>query len=277
MFDTHCHLNFSAFENNLEDVVNEAKNKGVNFFVVPGTDIETSKKAVKIAQKYQGVFAAVGIHPHHIFQIKDYSLEKIKNHLLEEIEKLIKQEKVVAVGEIGLDRYIYQKTKYESYQINEEFVNLQKFFFTEQLKLGAKYQKTVIIHNRQAKADLLEILNSNKKLVANSKMVFHCCEADEALLDFAKKNHIFIGVDGDVTYDQKKQEFVKNVPLEMLVIETDSPFLTPTPLRDNPKTKFPNTPKNLLIITQKIAEIKNVNIDKIKKITFKNSLELFNL
>jgi TatD DNase family protein len=169
MFDTHCHLNFSAFDGILEKVIFEAKNEGVEKFVVPGTDVETSKKAIEIAKKYEGVYAAVGIHPHHVFKIKN---EKIKNKnlssesegdneklkiskMIKAIENLLIEPKVVAVGEIGLDRHIYQKTKYEDYKIDEEFIALQKEVFLAQLNLAKKYKKTVIIHNRQAKNDLM--------------------------------------------------------------------------------------------------------------------------
>jgi TatD DNase family protein len=281
MFDTHCHLNFSAFDGILEKVIFEAKNEGVEKFVVPGTDVETSKKAVEIAKKYEEVFAAVGIHPHHIYEVKSqkakvksYNLKLKINKLIEEMENLLKEEKVVAVGEIGLDRHIYQKTKYKDYKIDEEFIALQKEVFLAQLDLAKKYKKTVIIHNRQAKDDLLKILNTCY-LLLDTPMVFHCCESDFDLLNFAKKNHIYIGVDGDVTYDPKKQAFVKEIPLSLLVLETDSPFLTPAPLRNDQKTKFPNTPKNLSLIAQKVAKIKEEKVEKIMEITKENGERLF--
>ena len=281
MFDTHCHLNFLVFEGILEKVISEAKNEGVKKIVVPGTDVETSKKAVEISKKYEEIYAAVGIHPHHIYEVKSqkakvksYNLKLKINKLIEEIENLLKEEKVVAVGEIGLDRHIYKKTKYENYQIDDEFINLQKEIFLAQLNLAKKYKKAVIIHNREAKDDLLKILNTCY-LLLDTPMVFHCCEPDFDLLNFAKKNHIYIGVDGDVTYDPKKQAFVKEIPLSLLVLETDSPFLTPAPLRNDQKTKFPNTPKNLILVAQKVAEIKGEKVEKIMEITKENGERLF--
>ena len=282
MFDTHCHLNFSAFEVILEKTINEAKNAGVEKITVPGTDAETSKKAVEIAQKFDRVYTAAGIHPHHIYEVKSqrlkvksYNLKLKINKLIKQIEKLLKEPKVVAVGEIGLDRYIYQKTKYENYQIDEEFIALQKKVFLAQLNLAKKYKKAVIIHNRKAKNDLLSILTNNQSLITNNTLVFHCCEPDLDLLNFAIKHHIYIGVNGDITYNQKKQEFVKKIPLSLLVLETDSPFLTPSPLRKNKKTKFPNTPKNLFLIAKKVAEVKREKVEKIKKITKTNAIKLF--
>ena len=278
MFDTHCHLNFSAFEGILEKTVADAKKAGVEKILVPGTDVETSKKAVAIAQKFERVYAAVGIHPHHVKEIQNLDLKTQSQKLklkINEIEKLLKEPKVVAVGEVGFDRHIYQKTKYKNYQIDEEFIALQKEIFLAQLKLAKKYKKTVIIHNREAKNDLLEVLSNNQSLITNNSLVFHCCEPDDDLLNFAKQNSIYIGVDGDVTYDIKKQEFVKKIPLELLVLETDSPFLTPSPLRDNQKTRFPNTPKNLNLIAQKVAEIKKEKLEKIMKVTKENGERLF--
>ena len=279
MFDTHCHLNFSAFDGILEKVISEAKNEGVEKFVVPGTDVETSKKAVEIAKKYEEIFAVVGIHPHHVKEIQNSKIKTQNYNLkleIKEIEKLLTHSKVVAIGEIGLDRHIYKKTKYKDYKIDEEFIALQKKVFLAQLDLAKKYKKVVIIHNREAKDDLLKILNACY-LLLDTPMVFHCCEPDFDLLNFAKKNQIYIGVDGDVTYDPKKQAFVKEIPLSLLVLETDSPFLTPSPLRDNQKTKFPNTPKNLILVVQKVAEIKEEKVEKIIKLTKENGKRLFKI
>lgn len=286
MFDTHCHLNFKAFSGKVTQVIEEAKKTGVNYFVVPGTDLETSKKAIEIAEKFNGVYAAVGIHPHHIMEIKNQQ-SKIKNYntksKVEEIEKLLSHPKVVAVGEIGLDRYIYQKTKYNNYQVDEEFIELQKMFFIEQLKLAEKYKKGVIIHNRQAKKDLLEILSSpNYELrITNYSFVFHCCEPDDDLLDFAIKHRIFIGVDGDVTYSQEKQEFIKKVPLELLVLETDSPFLLPVipslTRSEKDRKKIINEPKNLPLIADFVANLKDISVGQLVNITIKNSKKLFNI
>ncbi|GAB4219673.1 MAG: TatD family hydrolase [Candidatus Microgenomates bacterium] len=274
LIDTHCHLNFKAFDENLDEVINQANEAGVKKIVVPGTDIQTSYKAIQIAQKYDGVYAAVGIHPHHVFEIYKSSIpfsrkQKNRKSLLEKVSSLLKQKKVVAIGEVGIDRYIYKKTKYEKYQIDEEFINLQKEFFLEQAKLAYENKKTLIIHNREAKNDLLNILSSNLFLLKN-KLVFHCCEPDEELLEFAKKHNIFIGVDGDVVYWKKKQEFVKKIPIELLVLETDSPFLSPT-------HQFPNEPKNITVVAEFIAKLKAIEVEKIKEITTRNAKNLFKI
>ena len=176
----------------------------------------------------------------------------------------------MAIGEVGIDRHIYQKTKYPDYKIEEEFVALQKIFLIEQIKLAHKYKKSLILHNREAKKDVLEILTSHYSLIPSHSSVFHCCEPDFELLEFAKDHKMFIGVDGDIIYYKEKQEFIKNVPLEMLVLETDSPFLSPT-------KKFPNEPKNIKVIAEFIASLLHCSITSLTKQTTKNAERLFNL
>jgi len=284
-FDTHCHLNFQVFAGRVEEVIAEAKKAGVSHIVVPGTDIETSKKAVEIAEKYDGVYAAVGIHPHHVYQInqkRSAESEKIRNQKnsdrsdisdysgLSEIEKLLISNKVVAVGEVGLDKHEYKKTVYnvhKVYKVHKEFIELQKEFFVEQIKLAHKYKKALIIHNREAKKEILEILTHHSSLITYHS-VFHCCEPDEKLLEFAKKHKMFIGIDGDINYRKDKQEFIKKIPLELLVLETDSPYLSP-------ERKFPNEPKNIKIIAEFIAKLINTSIKRLIKVTTKNARKLF--
>src|SRR3990167_4530033 len=296
MFDTHCHLNFKAFKRNVNDVVVRAEEEGVEFIVVPGTDVKTSKKGVEIVQNLDGVYAAVGIHPHHVMKYLTRHAEldsassmsfprKRESRKLwipdqvgddvYEIEKLLSHPKVVAVGEVGLDNHTYENTVYQDYQIDSRFLELQKELFKNQIDLAVKYKKSLILHNREAKKDFLQILREKWAKHLEYRTVFHCCEPDEELLNFAKENHIFIGVDGDVTYSKEKQRFIKNVPLEMLVIETDSPFLLPEPLRT--EKKYPNKPENIVIIAEKVASILNLSTVKIGQKTTENAKELFGL
>lgn len=284
MFDTHCHLNFKIFKNNYSEVISRAREAGVTNIIIPGTDIESSKKAIEIAEKFDGVYAAVGIHPHHTQEFRIQNLKFRIKEKLKQIETLLVHPKVVAIGEVGLDSHIYKNTKYKDYQITDEFIKVQKELFVEQIKLAVKYKKRLIIHNweadlhqgfgRQAKNNLLNILNSYF-LPATIPAVFHCCEPDRELLDFAKKHQIFIGVDGDVTYNQDKQNYVKQIPLELLVLETDSPYLLPQPLRD--QKLFPNEPKNIPIIAEYIARLKNISTKKIIEATTDNAKKLFGL
>lgn len=273
MFDTHCHLNFSRFKKNVTDVIERARVVGVTHMTVPGTDIATSKKAIEVSQTSENIYAAVGIHPHHVYEMHLNTLN-VDDHL-REIEQLISDKKVVAVGEVGIDRHVYENTKYKEYNIDEKFVDLQKILFKELVLLAIKYNKSLIVHNREAKGDVLKILDTVWDSSLEKKSVFHCCEPDEELLAFAKNHNMFIGVDGDLTYWQEKQEHIKKVPIEMLVLETDSPFLLPEPLRT--QRLYPNEPKNIPLIAEKIAELKNISVDDVKKQTFINSLRLFSL
>lgn len=268
MFDTHCHLNFSRFKDTIDQVICDARKAGVSYVVIPGTDVPTSQKAIEIAEKYEGVYAAVGIHPHHVYKLK------IKEEL-QKITQLITHKKVVAIGEVGLDRHVYENTKYADYQVSDEFIKLQKEILITQIELAVQYHKSLILHNREAKNDLLPILADVWDNRLKGRVVFHCCEPDNELLQFAKKNSIFIGVDGDVTYDVTKQEFVKQVPLEMLVLETDSPYLLPEPLRS--QKKYPNKPENLVFISDFIAQVKKIGVDKLRKVTTENGKVLFNI
>lgn len=276
MFDTHCHLNFKAFKNNYDQVIRNANQVGVQGIVIPGTDVETSKKAVEIAEKYDGVYAAVGIHPHHACVGVGFP-----DPLLE-LEKLIAHPKVVAIGEVGLDKHEYRNTKYETYLVDDQFVKSQKEILIGQIKLAIKYEKSLILHNREAKKEMLEILSANWDKQFEEKTVFHCCEPDFvgigrdlSLLNFAIKHQMFIGVDGDVTYSKEKQEFVKKIPLEILVLETDSPYLLPEPLRS--QKLYPNKPENIVTIVDYVARLRDQGKELIQKVTTENAKKLFQI
>ena len=148
--------------------------------------------------------------------------------------------------------------------MDEAFIQSQRDLFIAQLELARKHNLSVIVHNREAKNDLLEILNSHWADWGGyfeGRMVFHCCEPDQDLLDFALAHHVYIGVDGDITYQTeeagKKREFIRKVPEDLLVLETDSPFLLPEPLRS--EKKYPNMPKNISLIGEHVAHCRGVD------------------
>lgn len=277
--DTHCHLNFKRFNKNRNEVIVDSINKGVGTFVVPGTDILSSQKAVELTQEYVPVFAAVGIHPHHTMEKIQSALggPKSKSDQLSidimELEKLVVHPKVVAVGEIGLDRHEYEATKYEDYQISDEFIEAQKRYFIAQIHLAKQHKKALILHNRETKKEIIEILDKEWSEDMRFRTVFHCCEADEELLDYATQHDFFIGIDGDVTYGGEKADFAGKIPLEMLVLETDSPFLLPEPLKSN--KMYPNTPANIPLIAQCIADIKRISLEEVARVTTENAKRLF--
>jgi len=302
--DTHCHLNFKAFRGIEGEVIKRAEEIEVKRFIVPGTDVKTSRQAVLLAEKYTNVYAAVGLHPHHA--LEDENNDKIQNsnpqidksnskfqiqngnqERLEVIENLLKHPKVVAVGEVGLDRYEYQNTKYENYVVTEEFVAAQKEVLLAQFELAVKYKKALILHNRQAVGDLLPLLSANWDKSLERRAVFHCCEANEELLSFAQAHKMFIGVDGDLSWSKKKQRFIKEVPLKILVLETDSPYLLPKTDRNNPssvkdeialiQTQKHNEPTSIPLIAQMVAAVKGISVEEVEKATTANAQQLFDL
>jgi len=273
MIDTHCHLNFDVFDNNHEEVLEHAQKIGIEAIIVPGIDIESSAKAVEISNKLTNTYAAIGIHPHHAYQAQhDHAAVPA---LLKELDTLLDASNIVAIGEIGLDRHVYESTKDEDYTVTPDFFETQQRLFTHQLFLATFIKKPVIVHSREAADWLLDILTKYWNDWFSGKMVFHCCEADMRLLEFAKERNIFIGVDGDVTYSKNKAAFVKEVPLELLVLETDAPFLTPEPVRQT--KKFPNEPTNLIHTAQFVAQLKDISFEELNQATTQNSKSLFNV
>ena len=278
MFDTHCHLNFRAFRNDYDKVIEECLEKDI-WMVNVGTKYETSKKAVEIAQKYnKGVFAAIGLHPIHL----DTGLVKIRIDK-EEIEFKSKEEnfdyqkykelaqssnKVVAIGEIGLDYYWKPKTKKKK----ELFKEKQRCLFLEQLKLAKELNLPVILHCRMAHQDLINILLENSEL-GPQKAVAHSFVGTKQELKKYLSLGFYIGLNGIIFKDIagiKFDEIIKTAPLEKILLETDSPYLAPPFGKGNR-----NTPLNLIYIAKKISRIKKLSLKKIIQTTTQNAVEFF--
>lgn len=286
MIDTHSHIQFKIFDKTRDQVIEDSKKIGVTKIIAVGTNLETSKKAIEVSEKYPEVFASAGIHPHHVFtychsetkakSINSYPSLNAQDDIIR-LEKVLQNPKVVAIGETGMDRHIYESTKYSNYQISKEFIELQKLFFEAQIKLAIKYKKALIIHNREAVSETLEVLEKNWNKALEQKSVFHMCEPDPRLLDFAQEHKVFISFGGDITYYLEKQEFLKKVPLELLVLETDSPFFAPQHIHHSGKqsaSRTLNTPANLEIIVKRISEILEINLEALKTTINKNSSHL---
>lgn len=280
MIDTHCHLNFKAFKKILGEVISGAQAAGVQDIIIPGTDVKTSRLACDIAASHEHLYAAVGIHPHHVFQYLMPNIQqqpgapKLESDI-DAIEDLLKHPSVVAVGEVGLDRHVYEETKYAEYAVNQEFIELQRTLLREQIRLAIKYGKSLILHNREAKNEMLPLLTELWDTRLEGRTVFHCCEPDEELLAFAVKHAMYIGVDGDITYVPEKQAFVTKIPQNMLVLETDAPYLLPEPLRS--KREFPNRPANIRITAETVARLRDEEVDQLIEFTTANARALFRL
>ena len=276
--DTHCHLNFKAFAGGEAKIIKRAVEAGVSKFVIPGTDIPTSEKALKIAQENTEAYAVVGIHPHHIH---NYSIMEFDKQLSADVAKLkdmVIDQKVLGIGEVGLDKHTYYASKHgDGIEITSEVFEMQKKMFLSQAKLAIESGKCLVVHNREAKDDLINLINENKHIFEGLKqrLVFHCCEAEAELLEIAQKYGFFIGVDGDVTYDQGKQEFVKKIPIDMLLLETDAPYILPEPLKS--LRKYPNVPANIPIIASFIASLLNITLDEVEAHTTANAKKIFGI
>ena len=245
--DTHCHL-YNEYYNNIEDVINESKKNGVTRFIVNGCDMKSNKEVLELAHKYKEIYAAIGFHP--------TELEKFKEEYLSWLEEHIDDNKVVAVGEIGLD-YHYENTD----------KNKQIYVFRKQLEIANKYNKPVIIHTRDAIGDTFKILKEY-----NLKGSIHSYSGSvEMAREFIKLGYM-IGIGGVVTFKNAKniKEVVKNIDLEHILLETDSPYLTPEPYRGKQ-----NSSKYIPIIAKKISEIKEETLEFVADTTSNNAKAMF--
>ena len=270
LIDTHCHLNFKVFEGKVDKVFQKARQAGVEKIIIPGSNLETSREAIQLADKHDGLYASVGIHPHHVFDGKLGTID-----LEKKLVDLIKSsDKVIAVGECGLDYHDYKNTKYKNYQLDNDFKNQQKKIFLLHLKIASQLEKPAIIHNREASEDLGKLLGSQLKKL-KIRGVFHCFSGTKQILEWAIKNDFYIGIDGNITYSKTVRQAVKKTPLKKILLETDSPYLIPEPLKS--QGVFPNTPENVRIVAEKVAEIKKVSFNKVARVTTRNAKELFGL
>jgi len=258
MFDTHCHLFDKRFETNLDSVIIKSRQSGVKYFLIPAVSIETSKAGVRLNAAYQDVYSAVGVHPTEKLMLENISeVEKI-------LDELCLDKKVLALGETGLDYYHFESSP-----------DVQKEFLKMHIKLALKHEKALILHNRQSTNDLLNLLNENWQDVLLGKIVFHCCSFEPEIVDFAKKYDCYMGVDGDITYDGFKQKMVKSVGIEKLVLETDTPYLLPEPLKG--QKLYPNTPENLHFIADYLSNILGLEKSNLINITTENAKRLFSV
>lgn len=255
--DTHCHLDFQSFAGDLSDVLVRAKRNNVMYFVNPSIDIKSSETCLALAKNHPEVFAAIGIHPN---DIDEFSQNDVKS-----LESFFPNNKVVAIGEIGLD--FYHKVSDRDLQIN---------IFIQQIELANNYNLPVIIHSREALNDVIDILKIYYGKSQNSMIngVIHSFEGTAADACEVIKLGFVIGIGGPITYknSQIKQSLVRELPLTSIILETDSPFLSPLPLRGTR-----NEPANIKIIAQKIANLKECDIKQVETQTTNNALALFRI
>jgi len=258
LIDTHAHLNFKAYQKDWSEIIKKCLTKKI-WLINVGVDKKTNQKAIEIAKNYKkGVWAAVGYHP----------LSDLNKFNLEEIWQLAQEKKVVAIGEIGLDYY------------KNPDKEKQKEVFFQQLEIAQKLALPVILHCREAYDDLKEILLSFQSKCSfcpfacsgQIKGVVHCFSGNlKQAQDFIKMG-LYLGFNGLITYSDGHRQLIEKIPLERILLETDCPFLAPEPYRGQR-----NSPLYLDLIAQKIAQIKEIEVEEVNRITSQNAQDLFNL
>ena len=254
IFDTHCHLNSEELLSRIDEVLESAHKVGVDKFLVVGWNKESSLKAIELAHQYEGIYAAIGFHPTDIDGVSDEDYNEVMRH--------VNDPKVVAIGEIGLD-YHWVKDHVQREK--------QKEWFIKQIEFANLHKKPISIHNREAFEDCLKILKEHKPEYSG---VMHCYSGSVELLDDVLKLGLYIGLDGPLTFTNAKtpKEVCEQVPLDRLLVETDSPYLSPHPLRGTV-----NEPKNIALVVDEITRLKGLSKKHILDVIYQNSCKLFNV
>ena len=248
MIDTHAHL--ISLEK-MDEIIENMENDEMDFIVNIGTTLEDSKEGVKLAQKHEKIYTTVGIYPEYSRSVTDKDLE--------ELERIAQNEKVVAIGEIGLDYH------------NDYDKDSQKKLLIKQLKIADRLNLPFCIHCRNAGEDLLELLKENKHLINHSGLM-HCYSEGKDLFQEFLNLGLYLSFSGNITFKKTDRSFLKDIPLDRILVETDSPYLSPEPLRGRV-----NEPKNVGYIIDKIAYEIGISSDRLRMITTENAKKFYNL
>lgn len=252
--DTHAHLQDDVLIDNADQIIISANNNNVKKIICASYNLSSSEKAVNFANKYNNVFAIVGVHPENC--------EEYNNFIEQEIINLCKNNKVLAIGEIGLD-----------YHYTKENIDIQKDVFVKQIMLANKLNLPIVIHTRDAIGDTMQIIREYKNYIKNGG-VFHCFNASKEILDEIVKMGFYVSYGGAITFNNANnlRELVKNTPVDRILTETDCPYMSPVPLRGKI-----NEPKNINLIMEKISELKNINLKDLEKIIENNTKNIFKI
>lgn len=251
--DTHCHLYYEELVSNIENILEISKNNDLEYIIVPAVDIQTSESVIALSDKYPMIYAVIGIHP---CDIKDN-----EETILDKIAIMRKHNKVIGIGETGLDFY-WEK----------ENIEKQKDFFRMQIRLAKEFNLPVIVHSRDSIKDTIKIIKEEY----NDKIYFqmHCFSGELSdASELLELNKIYFSFCGNITFkNYKGEDVVKSIPVERLLFETDSPFLTPVPFRG--KTNFPY---HIIHTIKKISEIKNIEENHLKSIVRENTKQIYGI
>lgn len=253
LFDTHAHVNDEAYDQDREAMLAACFEAGVQYIVCPGVDIETSKSAIAMAAKYPQIYAAVGIHPEEGAPKNESDWDLL--------DELASQSKVVAIGEIGLDYYNDENCDHDT----------QKELFIRQLALARKHDLPILIHDREAHGDLMDILCKEGK---DNYGILHCYSGSWEMAKELIKHNFYISFAGPVAFKNSKtvKAVAKEVPMDRLLIETDSPYLTPPPFRGKR-----NDPSKTQYIAEEIGRLKGMEAEEVAKTALENAKRLFKI
>ena len=249
LIDTHCHLDFPEFDEDRDEVIRRAKSAGIGYIINIGSSLLGSKKALELSQQYDFIYATIGLHPHEA--------DKFDDKVRASIEKLAREDKVAAIGETGLDYY-------KNYSKTEN----QKILFRYLVKLAKDLALPLVIHNREAEEDTLNILSG----VLPIKAVVHCFSGDENFLKACLDFGFFVSFTCNITYKKAEnlRHLVKITPLDRLLLETDAPFLAPQDFRGKR-----NEPAYVKYLAEEIARIKEMGLAEVADITTDNARKFF--
>lgn len=249
--DSHCHLEDEAFALDLDEVYATSIFEDVPVIILAGSDLETSKRIIDLTKRFDGIYGVLGVHPHEA--------EKVSKNYLDELSELLKEPKILGIGEIGLDYYYDHSPR-----------DLQRKIFCEQLELAETLNLPIVIHSRDASLETLDILK--KRGYHNG--VFHCYSYSVETLREVLSLGYYISLGGAVTFKNAKKPVAvaAEVPLERLLLETDAPYMTPVPFRGKR-----NEPKHVKIVAEKIALIKDIPLLEVAKVTWENTEKLFRM
>ncbi len=251
MIDTHSHINFEDYRENFDSFIKELQDNNIENVIIPGVEPKTFDEIISYCEKYDILYGAIGVHPS---EAKTYNNETEKK-----IYEKCKHEKIIAIGEIGLDYYWEQETK-----------ELQKDVFRKQLKIAQDLQIPVLIHDREAHEDTFNIIKEYQL----KNVVFHCFSGDKEFAQKCINKGYYIAIGGVVTFKNAKdlKEVAKTIPLDRILLETDAPYLAPVPFRGKL-----NSPAYLKYIAQEIANLKEIDIEDVKKQTTQNAKKVLGI
>ena len=253
--DTHAHLNFSAFDDDRNQIIQQAHAAGVRWIINPGADLESSRQAVRLAESYPGIYAAVGVHPH--------DARTVTRSTLRELRELARHPRVVAIGEIGLDYYRDLSPR-----------DVQRTTFRQQLDLAADLGLPAILHDRDAHEDVLSTLDAWRAGNSAVPCLFHAFSGHVAMAQRVLKMGYYLAIGGPVTFHNagELRQVAATVPLERLVVETDCPYLTPHPHRGKR-----NEPAHVTLVVEKVALLRRDSVERVAQQTTQNARALFGL